>query len=86
MECVPAAPFAAPGPSRPPRRTRWRGIVDRGASARRGLEHLRRPTRSIHLTRAPLRRIEQFNREQELLIKTIEAMPGAIVEGQGGGR
>lgn len=33
-------------------------------------------------------RIEEFNREQELLIKTIEAMPGAIVEGegQGGGR
>lgn len=31
-------------------------------------------------------RIEEFNREQELLIKTIEAMPGAIVEGEGGGR
>lgn len=31
-------------------------------------------------------RINEFNREQELLIKTIEAMPGAIVEGQGGGR
>ncbi|KRB02527.1 hypothetical protein ASD86_23720 [Lysobacter sp. Root690] len=31
-------------------------------------------------------RINEFSREQELLIKTIEAMPGAIVEGQGGGR
>lgn len=31
-------------------------------------------------------RMNEFNREQELLIKTIEAMPGAIVEGEGGGR